>query len=189
MICRAESPSAFVEEKIFKHLGVLLVGLLHDVGIDVGGGGHLGMAQPLGDADAVHPAVIEHGGHGVAEGVGVDVGQAVALAELAEPVGDAVGVHGAAVLLGEQEALVLVVGFEDGLLFLLPLAVLPQQLHGLGRHRDDATGFLSLGGTLVDTDVGRVQNIVADGEGVGVEIDLVPLEAQHLAPPRPGDQQ
>ena len=96
-----------VKKHIRQDVGVFLVGVLHHTGVDVSGGGNLSMAQPLRDADAVHAAVVEHGGHGVAEGVGIDVGQIVPLAELAEPVGDAVRVHRGAVFLCKEVAAVL----------------------------------------------------------------------------------
>ena len=177
-----------VKEHIRQDVGVFLVGVLHHMGIDVGGGGNLGMAQPLGDADVVHAAVVEHGGHGVAEGVGIDVGQIVPLAELAEPVGDAVRVHGGAVFLCKEVAAVLVIGFEEGFLFILPLAVFLQELDGLGRYGNDAAGLFGFGYALVDADVGGVEDGAGDGQGVLLEIYLVPFQPQDFTPTRAGDQ-
>lgn len=48
----------FGKEHIRQDVGVFLVGVLHYMGIDVGGDGNLGITQPLGDADAVRV----HGG-------------------------------------------------------------------------------------------------------------------------------
>lgn len=178
-----------VKEHIRQDVGVFLVGVLHHMGVDVSGGGNLSMAQPLRDADAVHAAVVEHGGHGVAEGVGIDVGQIVPLAELAEPVGDAVRVHRGAVFLCKEVAAVLVIGFEEGFLFLLPLAVFLQELDSLGRYGNNAAGLFCFGNTLIDADVGGVEDGVGNGQSVLLDINLVPFQAQDLAPARAGDQE
>lgn len=68
-----------LEEDIRQDVGVLLVRLRHDMGIDVGGGADLGMAQPLAYTHAVHTVEIEHRGHCMPESVGVDMGEPVAL--------------------------------------------------------------------------------------------------------------
>ena len=67
------------EEHIRHAVADAALRLLHHVAVDAGGGGHAAEAQPVADAHAVHPVEKQHAGHGVAEGVGVQVGEAVAL--------------------------------------------------------------------------------------------------------------
>ena len=74
------------------------------VGVDGLGCIGIGVPQLVGGSHGVNAVGDEDGGHGVAEGVGIDMGQVVGLAELVQPVGDAVRVHGPAVILREDEA-------------------------------------------------------------------------------------
>ena len=79
------------------------------MGIKICGGADLRVSQSIGDGHAVHAVEVQHGGHCVVEGVGIDVRQAVALAEFCKPIRYAVRMHGAAGVLGKDIALVLVV--------------------------------------------------------------------------------
>ena len=88
--------------------------------VDIGCGADLRVAQSLRNGYAVHAVEIWHGGHCVAECVGVDVRQTVPLAELAHPVRYAVRVHGAAGVLGKDIALALVVLTKAQALCILP---------------------------------------------------------------------
>ena len=124
--------SSLAQENVPQNVGALLVGCLHHMGINIGGGAYLGVSQPLGNAHTVHAVEVEHGCHCVPECVGVDVGQAVALAELFEIVGHAVRVHGVPIVLGEEKAPVLVVFPQSQPFRCLPCAIPPEQLHGLG---------------------------------------------------------
>lgn len=91
------------------------------MGVDVGRGAHLGVSQTLRDGNAVHAVEVEHGGHRVTKIVRVDVRQAVARAELSQPVGHTVRVHGLSGLLSEDKSLVLVVVLQ-----MCPHLVLPR---------------------------------------------------------------
>lgn len=62
------------------------------------------MSQLLGHRDNIRTVCRQDGGNGVAEGMGIDVGQIVAGGEIFEPAGDAVRVHGLPVVLGEYKA-------------------------------------------------------------------------------------
>ena len=79
----------------------------------------------------------------MAEGVRVDVGQAVAAGEVIEPIGDAVRVHVIAVILSEHIAgrnPPVTIGQLEPKLF--PL-VLPEQLHGfIGQREQTAVAGL-----------------------------------------------
>ena len=51
---------------------------LNDVAIKIFGGVHAGVSQLLGHRDNIRTICQQDGGNGVAEGVGIDVGQIVA---------------------------------------------------------------------------------------------------------------
>lgn len=70
-------------------------------------GGDAGVAQLLRHRYNIGTVCQEDGGHRVAEGVGVDMWQAMAGGEVIEPAGDTVGAHVVAVVLGEDVAGVL----------------------------------------------------------------------------------
>ena len=59
----------------------------------------LGVTQALGNGNAVYAVEVKHGGHCVAESVGVDMGEAVTLAKPFQPNGNAVRVNGRSVVL------------------------------------------------------------------------------------------
>ena len=54
------------------------------MGVNIGRGADLGVTQPFGNAHTVHSIEVEHGGHCVPKGMGIDVWEAVTLAELFE---------------------------------------------------------------------------------------------------------
>ena len=83
------------------------------------------MTQTLGNGHAVHAVEVEHRGHRVPEGVGVDVREAVSLAESGQPCRYAVRVHGSAGILGENKTFVLVVFPQAEPFRILPCSVLP----------------------------------------------------------------
>lgn len=86
-IWRTVSPAGLFlcgpEHHVGKALAGLLVCLPDDVGIDVGGGAHLRVAQALGDGHHVLPLADQDGSHCVPERMGVDVGKVVPHGELA----------------------------------------------------------------------------------------------------------
>ena len=76
--------SSLAQENVPQNVGALLVCRLHNMGVNISRSAYLGVSQPLGNAHTVHAVEVEHGCHCVPECVGIDVGQAVALAELFE---------------------------------------------------------------------------------------------------------
>lgn len=96
------------------------------MGVNIGRGADLGVSQPFGNAHTVHPIEVQHGGHCVPEGMGVNVWEPVALAELLEIVGHAVRVHGLAVVLREYEVLILVVLPQPQPFLCLPCPIPPE---------------------------------------------------------------
>lgn len=65
----------------FRALGI---GLADEVGVHILSSGNLSVSQPLGDTDGVSAGVVEDGCHGMAEFMGVDMGQIMAPLELSE---------------------------------------------------------------------------------------------------------
>ena len=120
----------FSEQNVSDTLGSLGLDLLDDVGVKAFCGVYVGVAQLLGDRDNICAICQQDRGYRVAESVGVDMGQAVAVREVIEPVGDTVRVHVVAVVLGKDIA-----GMNPAVTIgklqpeLFPL-VLPEQLHG-----------------------------------------------------------
>lgn len=64
------------------------------------------------------------------EGVWVDMGKPVPLAEFVEPVRHAVRVHGLTAVLGKHKALILEILSQAQPLVILPYPVFSQKLHG-----------------------------------------------------------
>ena len=89
------------------------------------------------------------------EGVGMDMGQVIFLAEISQPVGDAVGMHGRAIVpdkdLGRIRPAITVVLFQL-LIGCLPLFQDFQRL-GCNLNGTHLTGF---GGVLINANIGRV---------------------------------
>ena len=56
------------------HVCALFVSLFHHMGVNIGRCADSGMAETLADAHGVHAIEEQRGGHGVAEGMGIDVG-------------------------------------------------------------------------------------------------------------------
>ena len=78
------------------------------------------------------------------EGVGVDVGQSMPLAEPVQPSVDRIRMHGRPVIPGEQKTAVLVVPTPRTNLLGLPFLIFFQQCHGLRRQCNGSLGPLSL---------------------------------------------
>lgn len=115
--------------------------------------------------------------------------QAVALAEFAHPVCHAVRVHGAAVLLREDKALILVEFTQPQPLGVLPCAIGAEKLHCLCRERNIAVRRGRLRGILVDSAIRGVQDIVANMDTVLLEVNGAPFQAQQLPAPCAGQQE
>lgn len=99
------------------------------MGVNIGGGGNLSVSQAFGNADAVHAVEIQHGGHRVAERMGVDVRQPVADGELFQPVRDRIRVYGLSVVLSKHEVLIAVIFPQPEAFGGLPCSVFSQKLH------------------------------------------------------------
>ena len=122
------------------------------------------------------------------ERVRIDMRQAVALAEFAHPVCHAVRVHGAAVLLREDKALILVEFTQPQPLGVLPCAIGAEKLHRLCRERNIAVRRGRLRGILVDSAIRGIQNVIADMDAVSFKVDGAPFQAQQLPAPCAGQQ-
>ena len=94
----------FPEQNFGDTLGSLGFVFFDDVGIEALCGVHAGVAQLLGDSNNVRTVGQQDRGYRVPEGVGVDVGQAVAGREGIQPAGDTVRVHMLPVVLGKDKA-------------------------------------------------------------------------------------
>ena len=57
--------SSLFQQDIGENVGVLLVGGLHNMGVNVGRCADLCVTQPLGDRYTVHAVEVKHRGHGV----------------------------------------------------------------------------------------------------------------------------
>lgn len=125
--------SRLFQQYLTQNIGVSFVRFFHDMGVNIGGCAYLGMAQALGNTHAVHAAEEQQTCHGVPEGMGIDMGQAVPIREAGKPGGDAARVYGGAVVLAEHKALILEVLAKPQPLLILPQLVL--LLHGPGRKR------------------------------------------------------
>ena len=65
-----------LSEDIRNHIGASLLGSLVQMGIDVGGGADVGVAQEVGDIDQRHLLVQQNAGEGVAQVMIADAAQA-----------------------------------------------------------------------------------------------------------------
>jgi len=98
------------------------------------------MAQALADTYAVHTVEVEHRGHFVPEGVGIDVGKVMPLAEPVQPCSDAIRVYGVLpVVLRKYKTLVLVVFAQAKPFFVLPCPIFAQEFYGFERQGDKGT--------------------------------------------------
>lgn len=122
--------SSLFQKYIGQYIGVALVGFLHDVGVNIGGGADLCVAQALRDRHAVHTVEIQHTCHCMSESVGVDVGEVVPLAEPVKPCSNDVRVHGLPAILSKHKALILIVFPQSKPFLILPCPVLAKELHG-----------------------------------------------------------
>lgn len=128
----------------------LRTGASHLVGVDVCGGGRIGVSQFCCGGDQVH-AVGDHGrGCGVTEGMWMDVWQIICGAEFVQPIGNAVRVHDRAVILGEEKSGVLPnVRMEQFCTQLLG-TILFKKGYGF-RRKTDRTGTAGFGRTYINT--------------------------------------
>ena len=117
------------------------------------------------------------------ERVGVDMRQAVALAEFSHPICHAVRVHGLAVVLRKDKITVFIVFADPQPFGILPCAIAAQQLHGFKRERDIAVRRGRLRGILVNSAIRGIQNVVADMDAVLLEVNGAPFQAQQLPAP------
>lgn len=115
--------------------------------------------------------------------MGIDMRQAVALAEFAHPVCRAVRVHGAAVLLREDKALILVEFAQPQPLGVLPCAISAEKLHCLCRKRNIAVRRGRLRSILIDPAIRGIQNVVADMDAVLLKVNGAPFQAQQFPAP------
>ena len=92
----------FSEQHIGDTLGSLGFVLLNDVGIEALGSVHGCVSQLLGHGNNIRSICQEDGGNGVAEGVGVDMGQSIVPAEVIQPSGNAVRMQPFPVIFGEN---------------------------------------------------------------------------------------
>ena len=122
------------------------------------------------------------------ERMGIDMRQAVALAEFAHPVCHAVRVHGAAVLLRENKALILVEFAQTQPLGVLPCAISAEKLYCLCWERNIAVRRGRLRGVLVNSAIRGIENVVADMDAVLLEVNSAPFQAQQLPAPCAGQQ-
>ena len=160
------------------------------MGVDIGGGGEGGVAQPVlnllhGDALAEQKR-----GTAVAQIVEPDGPQAVALEQQLEMVGDIGGPEQAPLLVHTDVSQVVgaigVLIFRPavGLLFLVGQKQLP---HGgdQGQRAKAGLGFqLVLGVEPVDSGLLALGNLMVDGDRPPLKVDGAPADAQHLAAPQ-----
>lgn len=94
----------FSEQHIGDTLGSLGFVLRNDVGIEALGSVHGCVSQLLGHGNNIRSICQEDGGNGVAEGVGVDMGQIVAGRKFGKPAGDYIRAHRLTIVLSEHKA-------------------------------------------------------------------------------------
>ena len=126
------------------------------MGVDICGGGGIGVAQLVGSGDEVNAVGNHRGCRRVSEGVGMDVRQVMPVAELGKPVGNVVRVHDASVIVGEDE-----IRSDPSVTAKQPQAVLLivpplQKLQALGSQHQ-GSGLARLGFALIGSLGGRIQ--------------------------------
>lgn len=87
------------------------------------------------------------------EGVRIDVGQIVTLAEFVHPAGHAIRMDGISIVLRKYKALIPVVFTQTEPFRVLPCSVLPQELHRFRRKCDVALGGICFRSFFVNASI------------------------------------
>ena len=148
----------------------------------------LGMPQPAGDREDICAAVDQNAGHGMAEGVGVDMPQSMPPAELIQPAVYTVRVNRTSVFSGEYIAAFLPAIPHAGFCALLIRCVPQEKVHRFRRDFDVPLTFGCFGRLCVGTSV-RGWKGLADMENTMFQIHLGPCETADLSSPASGHDQ
>ena len=139
------------------------------------------MAQPLRNRDGVDVIENKHRSHRVPELVWVDMGEAVLLREAVEVCRDTVRVHWRSVVLGEEKVIVVPVVIAEVRCFLgLVILPFPKEFNCLWRDCNPSDRGLGLRCTLVDADIRRMQDAIADVKAAAHKVHVFPSQAQHF---------
>jgi hypothetical protein len=154
---------------------------LSDVRVEVERDGNRGVAETLGHDLRVHAGLQCQGGVAVAEVVEADARQLGAADDPVERLREAVGMDGSAELVGEHQVAVVRPQVARREPFLeLAGAVSLEGVEGHAVERDPATALAGLRRADVDA-VAHGGEGLDDRQRSGVEVDVLPPQAEHLA--------
>ena len=116
------------------------------------------------------------------------VPKTVPLREAVKPCCHTVGMHGGTVILREEKTVIQILIFQFLFFTILLLFPCAQQCHCLSWECNPSDRRLCFGGILIDSDIGRIQNGIANMYPVVLKINGGPLKTKNFTAPCSGYQ-